>query len=115
MELICINSDYDAKTLEVFSRNSITYPKIDEIVTLLRIEKYPRLGRIGLIVAPYQEQYIRGSVAGIEGDNEVSFNSKRFVTLLGSELTSEMLKNWQKEEKNSENLVEKTIKPKKNV
>ncbi len=114
MELITIDDKYTTETLFVFNKNGITYPKEGDIVELLSVEKYPRLGKIGLVIHPHQNQYIRGSVAGISGDNQVSFSHKRFSTLLGGQLDEEELRNWNKNKEKEHLLVEISPKKKEN-
>lgn len=99
MELICINSSYGEDYLRVFNKYGISYPKEGEIVTLVRVDKYPRLKRIGLIVSPYNNQFISGEIMGVKGDVEVSFSKDRFTTLLGVSITDEMIKEFKDEQK----------------
>lgn len=99
MELICISDTYSEDFLKVFAKYDIKFPKEGEIVTMVGYEKLPRVNKTGLYVEPYTKQYISGEIFGIKGEKEVSFDSKRFTTLLGEPLTMEMLKE-NKEEQN---------------
>ena len=110
MELLCINSSYSEDFLKIFTRYNIRFPKENEIVTLDRWEKLSRIGKTELFVIPYTMQYINGSIYGIEGEKEVSFNSERFTTLLGEKLSNELLNEFKQEQKG--NL--EPIKPKEN-
>lgn len=98
MELICINDIYTQDQLDIFLKYEIKYPKEGEIVELVGIDK-TRMG-VGLFVSPYHNQYIKSIAYGVETSREVSFSSKRFTTLLGEPITTEMLqeikKNMQK-------------------
>lgn len=106
MELICINDKYPEEFLKVFLKHEIRYPKENEIVTLVGWEKLPRVNKTGFYVEPYTKQFIPGEIMGITGEKEVSFDSKRFTTLLGEEVTEEQLQ----EIKNEEKLVVKSPK-----
>ena len=110
MELIVVDDKFDSKTLEVFTRHQIKLPVEGQIVELLKVIKYPRIGKVGLIVAPLQGQFISGEIMGQSGMVEVSFDKKRFNTLLKQELTTEMLEEFKKQEK----LEKVTVKPLKN-
>lgn len=96
-ELICIDDSYTAEQLAVFALNNIRFPKESEIVELLRVVKYPRKGTIGLIVAPYQGQFIKGVNMGVEGAVELSFDYKRFAKLNGEQFTEEEILEIKKE------------------
>lgn len=98
MELICINSTYSEDYLKIFAKYNIKFPAIDDIVQLVGYEKLPRIGKTGLFVSPYNNQFIPGNIFGVEGMKEVSFDSKRFVTLNGDEVTTEMLKQFKQEQ-----------------
>ena len=106
-ELICINDSYTEDFLKVFNKYNIKFPKKNEIVTLLRIEKLPRINKIGFIVRPYENQFIKGINFGIESEKEVSFDYKRFTKLDSSEFTEEEIKELIKEFKNVDKLIEK--------
>lgn len=97
MELICINDSYEPKQLEVFALNNIKFPKEGELVELLRVVKYPRKGTIGLIVSPYQNQFIKGINMGVEGEMELSFSYKRFAKLNSEIITEEEIREIKKE------------------
>jgi len=84
-DLLCINDKFDEKTLQVFAKHEIRHPKEGEIVQLVKIDKLKRLGKTGLIVAPYQNQWIKDQ--GFE--KEVSFDKSRFTTLLGQPISEE--------------------------
>ena len=109
MELITVDDKYDEKTLSVFLKHEIRYPKQDQIVEMLRIEKYTN-GKIGLIVAPFQEQYITDN--GFS--KEVSYSKERFTTLLGDILTDEMLDEEYQNQRKQEKVLVKTQKLDKN-
>ena len=87
MDLIVINDTYDSKQLEVFAKHRIRTPKLHEIVQLIRIDKLLLRSKIGLIVAPYNNQWIIDK--GFE--KEVSFDKSRFVTLNQEVITEEMI------------------------
>ena len=106
-ELICINDSYTEDFLKVFNKYNIKFPKKNEIVTLLRIEKLPRINKIGFIVQPYENQFIKGINFGIESEKEVSFDYKRFTKLDSSEFTEKEIKELIKEFKNIDKLIEK--------
>lgn len=118
-ELLCINSDYEPWQLQGFLKNKIRYPKEGDIVELLRVVKYPRVNKTGLIVAPYDNQWIeitQGTEVdkvGVSGKMEVSFDRKRFTHLNGKPITSEELKKFNKSQK-EENFVKIELKPKEN-
>lgn len=97
MELITINDEYTAEQLAVFALNNIKFPKESELVELLKVVKYPRKGTIGLIVAPYQGQFITGTNMGVEGSVELSFDYKRFAKLNGEQFTEEEILEIKKE------------------
>lgn len=90
-ELVCINDKYTVDYLAVFAKNSISYPKEGEIVSLIELVKYPRLKRTGVIVAPYDNQWISGKIFGTEGTVQVSFDINRFTDLLGNKITEKQL------------------------
>lgn len=96
-DLICIDDSYTAEQLAVFALNNIRFPKESEIVELLRVVKYPRKGTIGVIVAPYQNQFIKGVNMGIEGSMELSFSYKRFAKLNSETITEEEILEIKKE------------------
>lgn len=96
-ELICIDDSYTAEQLAVFALNNIKFPKEGELVELLKVVKYPRKGTIGLIIAPYQGQFIKGINMGVEGSVELSFNYKRFAKLNGEQFTEEEILEIKKE------------------
>ena len=87
MDLICINDSYTEDQLRVFNKHGIKTPRKDEIVQLVRIDKLLLRGKIGLIVSPYDNQWIIDK--GFE--KEVSFNKSRFVTLNQEVITEEMI------------------------
>ena len=87
MDLICINDSYTEDQLRVFNKHRIRTPKLHEIVQLVRIDKLLLRGKIGLIVSPYDNQWIIDK--GFE--KEVSFNKSRFVTLNQEVITEEMI------------------------
>lgn len=101
MELITINDSYSSEHLAVFAKWGIKYPKVDEIVELLRIDKYRTRGKTGLIVKPYEGQFIKGEAYGQEIMVEVSFDKSRFTTLLGLKLTDSMLREFKENQKNN--------------
>lgn len=105
MELITINSTYPEEYLKVFAKHNIKFPVLDEIVKLERWEKLPRINKVGFFVKPYTQQFIEGEIMGVKGSKELSFDSKRFTTLLGEELTMEMLEEFKKQEKQERVLV----------
>ena len=87
MDLICINDSYTEDQLRVFNKHGIKTPKKDEIVQLVRIDKLLLRGKIGLIVSPYDNQWIIDK--GFE--KEVSFDKSRFVTLNQEVISEEMI------------------------
>ena len=89
MELLVINDIYTAEHLAAFAAEGIKYPKLNEIVELLRVVKYPRLKRTGFVVAPYQNQFMKAFASGMEGSSELTFGSHRFVHLNGTPLSKE--------------------------
>lgn len=95
MDLICINDSYTEDQLRVFNKHRIRTPKLHEIVQLVRIDKLLLRGKIGLIVAPYDNQWIIDK--GFE--KEVSFDKSRFVTLNQEVISEEMIKSIDKTEK----------------
>lgn len=99
MELLCKNGKFSEEQMIVFNKYNIKLPKEGYIYELLRVVKYPRIGKTGLIVAPLQNQFIEGEIAGIKGKNEVSFDKERFTTLMNDEITEEMLKQFKEEQK----------------
>ena len=105
MELICVDDKFEGKVLEVFNKWNIKLPKEGQIVELLRVVKYSRISKVGLIVSPLQGQFIPGEIMGQSGEVEVSFDKKRFTTLLHQELTTEMLNEFKKQEKFEKVLV----------
>ncbi len=109
MELLTINDTYRDDQLAIFLKHGIKYPKIDQIVELLRIDNLKLQGKIGLIVSPYQNQWIIDK--GFE--KEVSFDKDRFTTLLGEKLTNEMIQEEIKNRKQEKVLV-KPLKSKEN-
>lgn len=115
MELICINSSYSEDFLKVFAKHNIKFPQIDEIVELVRVDKLIRVGKIGLIVSPYDGQFIKDMAHGIEVEKEVSFAKERFATLLGQPLTEEMLKEFQQEQKDLKKEKLLKINPNENI
>lgn len=88
MELICINDKYSEGHLKVFNKYGIQYPKEGEIVSVVRIDFLPLQGKTGLIVSPYDNQFIPSEKYGIKSEKEVSFNKERFLTLDKRELTN---------------------------
>jgi len=90
-QLICINDTYSPQHLEVFAKNNIQFPKKDEIVELVRVDRLPLKGKTGLIVAPYDGQFLKGKAYGIDIEKEVSFDKSRFTTLLGEPISEEIL------------------------
>lgn len=96
-DLICIDDSYTAEQLAVFALNDIKFPKESEIVELLRVVKYPRKGTIGLIVSPYNNQFIKGVNMGVEGEVELSFSYKRFAKLNSETITEEEILEIKKE------------------
>lgn len=99
MEIICINSSYPEDYLKIFAKHNIKFPQENEIVELERWEKLPRINKVGFFVKPYTQQFIEGKIMGVKGSKELSFDSKRFTTLLGEELTMEILEEFKKQEK----------------
>lgn len=99
MELICKNDKFDDKTLAVFNKYQIKLPVEGNIYELLRVVKYPRIKKTGLIVKPLENQFISGSIMGESGQVEVSFSKDRFATLLGLNLTEEILEEFKQQEK----------------
>lgn len=97
MNLICINNSYSKDQLEVFAKHNIKYPNLDEIVEFLRFVKYTENNKKGIIVSPYDNQFIKGFHHGTEVLVEVSFNYQRFATLEGIPLSIEMIKELKKE------------------
>ena len=87
MDLICINDSYTEDQLRVFNKHGIKTPKLHEIVQLVRIDKLLLRGKIGLIVTPYNNQWIIDK--GFE--KEVSFDKSRFVTLNQEVISEEMI------------------------
>ena len=87
MDLICINDSYTEDQLRVFNKHRIRTPKLHEIVQLVRIDKLLLRGKIGLIVSPYDNQWIIDK--GFE--KEVSFDKSRFVTLNQEVISEEMI------------------------
>lgn len=98
MELITVNDSYTPEHLAVFAKWGITYPKQDEIVELVRVEKYRTRGKTGLIVKPHEGQFIPDKAYGQEVKVEVSFDKSRFTTLLGLEITEAMLREFKENE-----------------
>jgi len=91
MDAICVNDKYDSKTLEVFAKNKIKYPKKDEIVYITRIHKYTlQGGKVGFFLAGYEGQFIQDP--NTLNINELSFNSSRFKKLDGTDFLKEDLK-----------------------
>jgi len=109
-ELICINSKYTGEQLAVFIKHGISYPSENEIVELDRVENLPRIGKIGLFVKPYTGQYITGIEHGVEVSKELSFDSKRFTTLLGEPISEEILKQFKEDSKKEKELVKIPLK-----
>ena len=105
IELICNNDSYNIEWLEIFAKYGIEYPKKGEKLELLRVVKYPRLGRKGLIVSNYNNQIIPGSFMGESTSSEVSFNYTRFNLLDGTQLTEELVKELQKQLKEQDKLI----------
>jgi len=99
MELLVINDKYDENTLQFMSKYNIRFPKEGQIVQLLRVLKFPKLKKVGLVVAPYQEQMIPGKAYGLDIEIEMSFDKNRFVTLNKLELTDELLNDFKEEQK----------------
>lgn len=87
MDLIVINDSYTEDQLRVFNKHGIRTPKLHEIVQLVRIDKLLLRGKIGLIVAPYDNQWIIDK--GFE--KEVSFDKSRFATLNQEVISEEMI------------------------
>lgn len=96
-DLICIDDSYTAEQLAVFALNDIKFPKERELVELLRVVKYPRKGTTGLIVSPYNNQFIKGVNMGVEGEVELSFSYKRFAKLNSETITEEEILEIKKE------------------
>jgi hypothetical protein len=111
MELICKNDKFDDKTLAVFNKYQIKLPVEGDIYELLRVVKYPRIKKTGLIVKPLENQFISGSIMGESGQVEVSFDKSRFATLLGLDLTEEILEEFKQQEKLEKVYVKKLDKP----
>jgi len=88
LELLCIDDNYTDKQLEIFLKHEIKYPKQDEIVEFLRVDKIFSIKKTGFIVSPYHNQFIKDQ--GFE--REVSFSKDRFVHLDGSKITDEEVK-----------------------
>jgi len=98
-DLIVVNDTYTEDQLKVFAKHGIQYPKKDEIVQLVKIDKLPLRGKTGLIVAPYNNQFIKDVAYGVEILKEVSFDKSRFVTLNQEVITESMIKEILKTEK----------------
>lgn len=107
IELLVINDSYHPDWISVFQKYGIKTPKKGEKVELIRVVKYPRLGRKGLIVAPYNNQFIPGSFMGESTTSEVSFNYERFSLLDGTILTEAIVKELIQELKQQDKLIEK--------
>ncbi len=88
-KLLVINDTYTVEHLAAFAVEGIKYPKLNEVVELLRVIKYPRLKRTGFVVAPYQNQFMKAFTSGMEGSSELTFGSHRFVHLNGTPLSKE--------------------------
>ena len=103
MECITINDSYPQEFLLVFAKHGIKYPKVDEIVTVIGVEKYPRINKTGFILAGYEFQTIPGEIMGVKGEKQMTYDSKRFVHLdqtpIEEEEIKEMIKEQQKVEK----------------
>lgn len=99
MELLCKNDKFSEEQMVVFNKYNIKLPKEGNIYELLKVVKYPRIGKTGLIVAPLQNQMIPAERGEIKGFNEVSFDKDRFVTLMNDEITEEMLKEFKENQK----------------
>ena len=108
MELLVIDDKYPEAYLAIFAKNGIRYPKEGQIVELLRVVNYPKLKRKGFVVAPFQGQFLSGvNEFGIEGSNEVDFNSKRFAHLDKNEITEEEINQFKKVSKEEKVLIPK--------
>lgn len=94
MEYICINDKYDSKTLEVFAKNKIRYPKEQEIVTVTRIHNYALRKRVGFFLKGYEGQYISDPIS--KAKNELSFSSDRFTHLDGTPILEEEIREIKK-------------------
>lgn len=109
MELITVDATFDQKTLEIFAKYNIKTPKLDEIVEFLKFDNLKGSGKKGIIIKPYNNQWIKDK--GFS--KEVSFRYSRFTTLLGTPLTIEMIEEEVNNEKYSEKIV-KQEKPNRN-
>lgn len=86
-ELLVIDAQFTEDQLLVFAKHKINLIKEGEIVNLVKVDKLRGIGKVGLIVSPYDNQWIIDK--GFE--KEVSFDKKRFTTLLGNQITDEMI------------------------
>lgn len=104
-ELLVVDAQFTEDQLLIFAKHKIQLPKKGEIVSLVKIEKLKNAGKISLIVSPYDNQWIVDK--GFE--KEVGFKKERFVTLLGDQITDEMLENELKSAKTKQKEVVKII------
>lgn len=105
-ELLVIDAQFTEQQLLIFAKHKINLIKEGEIVTLVKIDKLKRMGKVGLIVSPYDNQWIIDQ--GFE--KEVSFDKKRFTTLLGDQITDEMIEEEIKSAKTQEKVLVKPLK-----
>lgn len=90
-ELLCVDATYQPDQLAVFAKYNIQYPKENEIVEFVKIVKYTG-GKVGLVVKPYDGQYIKGFHHGTSVEVEVSFSLHRFRNLDMTELSEKSFK-----------------------
>jgi len=84
-ELLVIDAQFTEDQLLVFAKHKINLIKEGEIVNLVKVDKLRGIGKVGLIVSPYDNQWIIDK--GFE--KEVSFDKSRFTTLLGQPISEE--------------------------
>lgn len=96
-EVICINDAYSEAHLIAFAKYGIKYPKKDELCEVIRVISYPKLKKTGFVIRGYENQWIKGFSSGIEGSNEVDFDSSRFVNLDQTSISRDEINEIKKE------------------
>lgn len=104
-ELLVVDAQFTEDQLLIFAKHKIQLPKEGEIVSLVKIEKLKNAGKISLIVSPYDNQWIIDK--GFE--KEVGFKKERFTTLLGDQITDEMIENELKATKTQQKVLVKPL------
>lgn len=90
MDIICINSTFDAHILEFYQEFGVRTPQKDKIYTIRDIRKNSVGGQTGVLLNEIENPQvpIKHPILGVTM-TEPSWNLSRFTTLLGDKVKKE--------------------------